>query len=233
MEENKGLKEWLETTANEHRCNPTCSEKNVIKYLDKHKIKYEFQKPILCDDRGYIVDFCFEGNLVLEVDGDTHNSEEAKENDYIRTQMLNENGYEVIRIRNEQTKKGVIEETMKTVVDKIRNNKITEIIRQKEADEWIKKSNKALDSSLNLPVRDFMMLMSLDDNDKARMLDAIFNYSLYDNDLVYDDSWGRNNFNNFDAATMAWGIIQLDIDKSLNRGRYESKKNNTYEETPF
>src|SRR5690606_24961823 len=51
----------------------------------------------------FIVDFvCLEKNLIIEVDGGYHNTIQQKEADDLRTQILNEIGFKVIRFTNEQ-----------------------------------------------------------------------------------------------------------------------------------
>lgn len=51
----------------------------------------------------YIVDFyCHTAKLILELDGNVHDTEEAIEYDTIRTQWLEAQGFRVLRFRNEQ-----------------------------------------------------------------------------------------------------------------------------------
>ena len=51
----------------------------------------------------FIADFiCLEKNLIIEVDGGYHNASEQKEADELRTQILNEIGFKVIRFTNEE-----------------------------------------------------------------------------------------------------------------------------------
>jgi len=57
------------------------------------------QKPI----DHYIVDFYIASvNLVIEIDGEVHNSVEAKEYDDYRAERLNEYGLKEIRFTNEE-----------------------------------------------------------------------------------------------------------------------------------
>ncbi len=50
----------------------------------------------------YIVDFlCKEQKVVLEIDGGVHDTEQQKEHDQTRTVFLEEHGYTVLRIKNE------------------------------------------------------------------------------------------------------------------------------------
>ncbi|WP_298546330.1 endonuclease domain-containing protein [uncultured Aquimarina sp.] len=49
----------------------------------------------------YIVDFyCASEKLVIELDGEVHNTPQAQEKDEIRTKRLNELGFNVIRFEN-------------------------------------------------------------------------------------------------------------------------------------
>lgn len=119
IENEDGLRDWLINKARENRNNPTPSEKRVINWLDKHKIEYVFQKAFICNGKGYIVDFLIKDKYILEVDGDSHNSEEAKIGDEIRTKLLEKGGYKVLRIRNEETVKGLIDTTMDKIFKEI------------------------------------------------------------------------------------------------------------------
>lgn len=95
---------WLKEKAKELRSNPTVSEQNVIKFLRENKIKYHFQVPIMVSkNKGYIADFVLFGNVVFEIDGSTHQTEEAKIKDKQRTEDLESKGYKVVRMRNQST----------------------------------------------------------------------------------------------------------------------------------
>ena len=80
------------------RKQPTDEEKKIwyglLRYITP---KFHRQKII----GNYIADFyCPKLKLVVEIDGGQHNSEESLEYDKIRTEYINEFGYEVIRIPN-------------------------------------------------------------------------------------------------------------------------------------
>ncbi len=63
--------------------------------LGGYKIR---RQHVLC---GYIVDFfCQEVDLVIEVDGEVHLSEEAKQADAYRENVLQAHGYNIIRFTN-------------------------------------------------------------------------------------------------------------------------------------
>ncbi len=51
----------------------------------------------------FVVDFyCHEKKLVIELDGEVHNSDESKERDQSRTEALESIGLRVIRFKNEE-----------------------------------------------------------------------------------------------------------------------------------
>ena len=51
----------------------------------------------------YIVDFyCSSKRLIIELDGEVHNSKEQKEKDKLRDQNLTEMGFQILRITNDQ-----------------------------------------------------------------------------------------------------------------------------------
>lgn len=106
---------WLAKRAIELRSNPTTSEKSLRGFLKKLHVKYKFQVPIMCGEKGYIADFLFPNNIILEVDGETHASVEAKAYDRERTRLLEELGYKVIRIMNSST----IKERMERIIPAI------------------------------------------------------------------------------------------------------------------
>ena len=86
--------------AREMRKNMTLAEKIMWKEILPGISQYRFlrQRPI----HHYIVDFyCPKLRLVIEVDGETHNSEEAQKYDQERTEILHHYGIEVLRYSNE------------------------------------------------------------------------------------------------------------------------------------
>jgi very-short-patch-repair endonuclease len=82
------------------RNNSTLAEKQLWNvFLRNHRLRFTRQKP-LCH---YIVDFyCSKAKLVIEVDGDSHFTEEGKINDEGRTLVLEERGLKIIRFTNEE-----------------------------------------------------------------------------------------------------------------------------------
>jgi cobalamin-dependent methionine synthase I/methionine synthase I (cobalamin-dependent)/very-short-patch-repair endonuclease len=92
----------LKELARELRNNPTQSEKTLWKRIKgKYAGKYDFhrQKPL----DNYIVDFfCYELQLVIELDGNTHHTQEVYEKDIEKENKLNELGLNVLRFKDEQ-----------------------------------------------------------------------------------------------------------------------------------
>jgi len=88
----------LKERARELRKNMTPAEKKLwFGYLKHSEYRFLRQKPI----GNYIADFyCASKKLIIEVDGDTHFTDEAIEYDHIRTAYLNSLGIIVIRVNN-------------------------------------------------------------------------------------------------------------------------------------
>ena len=86
--------------AKELRKNMTSAEKKLwYGYLRNFKFRVLRQRPI----DFFIVDFyCPHLKLVIEIDGDSHFSDEAQEYDQERTQRLEGYGLRVIRFTNQQ-----------------------------------------------------------------------------------------------------------------------------------
>jgi len=93
---------FLSTFANENRKNATEAENILWQEVRNRNIggfKFRRQHPIA----GYIPDFvCLEKKLVIEIDGGYHNEIEQKKFDELRTQLLNEVGYTMLRFTNEE-----------------------------------------------------------------------------------------------------------------------------------
>ncbi|GHW02424.1 hypothetical protein AGMMS50249_2100 [candidate division SR1 bacterium] len=90
----------LKPLAKELRNNQTRAEKKLwYDFLSKYHYKFQRQKPI----EGYIVGFfCNELKLIIEVDGDSHFSDDAIKYDQRRTEILESVGFKVIRFTNEE-----------------------------------------------------------------------------------------------------------------------------------
>ena len=89
----------LKERAEEMRTNPTKAEAFLWEKLRANKIGVKFRQQHIIDQ--YIVDFaCLKEGLIIEVDGAIHNQQ--KEEDQIRTVLLESLGYKVIRFSNEE-----------------------------------------------------------------------------------------------------------------------------------
>ena len=207
------LKSWLKETAAENRKNPTWAEQNVINYLEKNFIDYRFQKPVVCGDSGYIIDFYFKGGFALEVDGESHNSEIAMENDKIRTKRLNSKGYSVIRIKNEETKDDVIDETMKRVLDRMNKELECDFDDDEDISCFSKpKVEVSRDANITIPFRDLENMSSLSMNDISMLVIAMREYIESDKEFAKADI-----FDNWQASLIVWSNLKYDIDKSLEK----------------
>jgi len=88
-------------SAKEMRHEPTKAEKDLWECLRDRKIEYKIRRQHI--ENGYIADFiCIEKNVIIEVDGGIHETKEQKEHDKFRTEVLNNNGFLVIRYTNQE-----------------------------------------------------------------------------------------------------------------------------------
>lgn len=86
----------------------TKSELAFKKFLDNQMVAYQFQKIIWvsvdCEQKFYIADFFFKRyNLIVELDGGYHYTDEQKRADDARTMHLRRSGYFVLRFDNSET----------------------------------------------------------------------------------------------------------------------------------
>jgi indole-3-glycerol phosphate synthase len=85
--------------AKELRSRQTEAEQKLWEEVRANKIGYKIRRQHIIS--GYIADFVnLEKQIVIEIDGAVHLTEEQRERDEIRTQVLNEYGFEVIRFSN-------------------------------------------------------------------------------------------------------------------------------------
>ena len=104
--------------------NPTEAEKVIWEYLRNKKTGHKIRRQHIIDD--FITDFvCLRKKVVIEIDGKIHLKQ--KEYDALRTAMLNESGYEVVRFRNEE-----VFANPQSVADKIKG--LLDNIKDKAAD---------------------------------------------------------------------------------------------------
>jgi very-short-patch-repair endonuclease len=93
--------ELLKKNAKNLRRFSTEAESVLWEMLRAKKLGEKFRRQHIIDD--IIVDFvCLSKKLVVEVDGGYHNQPEIQELDKIKTDILNELGYKVIRFTNEE-----------------------------------------------------------------------------------------------------------------------------------
>jgi len=109
------LWETLKINSRENRQNQTEAEELLWQNLRNSQTGYKIRRQHAID--GYIADFvCLQKGLVIEVDGGYHL--ETQEQDEIRTQVLNELGFEVIRFTNEEVVTNV-NKVVKTIKAKL------------------------------------------------------------------------------------------------------------------
>jgi leucyl-tRNA synthetase len=94
-------KSWnlLIESAKEYRTNQTEAEDKLWQLLRAGKTKYKIRRQHIIN--GFIADFInLEKQVIIEIDGGIHLTKEQKERDELRTRILNENGFNVIRFTN-------------------------------------------------------------------------------------------------------------------------------------
>ncbi|MBS1530717.1 MAG: DUF559 domain-containing protein [Bacteroidetes bacterium] len=100
----------LKANAIANRQNPTEAENILWQLLRNNQIGYKIRRQHAID--GYIADFvCLPKGLVIEIDGGYHHL--TKEEDEVRTKVLNGEGFDVIRFTNDD----VLKKTQKVVQD--------------------------------------------------------------------------------------------------------------------
>lgn len=106
----------IKEAARNLRNNMTESEIILWTFIKSKKlwIKFLRQKPmhIFTEDNGldrYIIPdfFCFDKKLILEIDGSIHNIKEIYELDLYKQKLLEQQGYRVLRIKNENIKNDI------------------------------------------------------------------------------------------------------------------------------
>ncbi|MFN3316963.1 MAG: DUF559 domain-containing protein, partial [Raineya sp.] len=98
----KSLYKLIKEYAEKHRSNPTQAEDILWNALSGKKLEgNKFRRQHIIGS--YIADFvCLKENLVIEVDGLIHQLPENKVSDEVRTNWLNEQGFSVLRFKNEE-----------------------------------------------------------------------------------------------------------------------------------
>jgi DNA ligase-associated DEXH box helicase len=104
------------------RHNATEAEDVLWQHIRNKKLDYKFRRQHLIES--YIPDFvCLDQKLVVEVDGEYHETAEQQQLDQQRTEYLKSKGYNVIRFTNEkvlQDTESVVDQ-IKTTLEKLSN----------------------------------------------------------------------------------------------------------------
>lgn len=91
----------LKELQTERKKQTTEAEQILWERLKTKQLEVKFRRQHIIDM--FIVDFvCLSKKLILEVDGAYHNTPEQKEADELRTQILNDFGYKVVRLTDEE-----------------------------------------------------------------------------------------------------------------------------------
>jgi len=113
LNKNNGLRQIAKMRCRELRKNSTKAEQIFWERVRNRKfmgLKINRQFPIFYDLLGkesfYIADFyCHKKRLVIELDGEIH--EHQKEQDKLRTDVLESQGIKVIRFKNEEVERNI------------------------------------------------------------------------------------------------------------------------------
>ncbi len=113
----------LKAFAKENRKNQTEAEKIFWEAVRDKKLGWKFRRQHAIDD--FIVDFVqIDQKLVIEIDGEIHNSPENQEYDLMRTQFLKEKGFKVLRFTNDEIKNN-LDEALSKVHQELSNNPLS------------------------------------------------------------------------------------------------------------
>lgn len=105
------------------RFHATKAEEILWKFLRRKQLGFKFRRQFSIGNK--IADFCSEEiKLIIELDGWTHDSEKTQRKDKLKQELLERQGYKVIRFTNEQVY-GDIEPIVK---------EITNVCRQRAED---------------------------------------------------------------------------------------------------
>ena len=100
----------------ELRRKETSSEEKLWFELRNNKLGEKFKRQHSIG--GYILDFyCAKKKLIIELDGEIHNTKEAREYDAVRDKYFKELGYTTLRFLNRE-----VEDDVEKVLDGIRHN---------------------------------------------------------------------------------------------------------------
>ena len=105
----------LREFAKENRKHQTLAESFLWEYLRQKHLGVEFRRQHIISD--YIVDFvCLDKSLIIEVDGAYHAEREQEEDDLVRTLHLEQIGFKVLRVKNED-----VQYNVEKVLERINN----------------------------------------------------------------------------------------------------------------
>ena len=91
----------LKEFAKKNRNNPTEAEVYLWRFLKSGALGVKFRRQYVVYD--YIADFiCLEKKLIIEVDGGYHFVESQVEEDKIRTVLIEQMGFSILRFTNEE-----------------------------------------------------------------------------------------------------------------------------------
>lgn len=108
--------EILKERRKELRKNQTKTEEALWFELRNEKLGFKFKRQHSVG--GYILDFyCPRKKLIVELDGEIHNTKEAREYDLVRDKYFRELDYKVLRFKN-----GEVENGIEKVLEKIKSN---------------------------------------------------------------------------------------------------------------
>ncbi len=90
----------LKEKADENKKFPTQAESHLWNFLRSRALGVRFRRQYIIEN--YIADFvCLSKNLIVEIDGGYHSTEEQQKADATRTSRLQELGFREIRFNNE------------------------------------------------------------------------------------------------------------------------------------
>ena len=128
MSKNKiiGYNPELKSLARKLRKNSTLAEILLWMNIKNKALGYEFHRQVPMDE--FIVDFyCHELNLVIEIDGSTHDYNFVK--DTLRQTRLENLGLMVVRFTDEDVKKSMndVIRSLQVIISEIENGKLIQI----------------------------------------------------------------------------------------------------------
>ena len=108
----------LKQYAKDMRSHPTDAERCMWELLKGRMFGKRFRRQFIIGN--YIADFaCVEDKLVIEIDGGYHSDEMQQLHDKMRTEWLEDFGYQVIRFSNDEVI-GNPEGTLRLIYDKLK-----------------------------------------------------------------------------------------------------------------